>query len=102
MNCGPPVRQPPRRLSAAGRIASVLCLVLPARARSSGPAIAYPCGGSTPSSARTLSAHMSGAQDKECAAPQRPLRPKADPISFAFFVGLIIAVLLVPAAALRE
>src|SRR2546430_10832042 len=104
MNCGPSVRQPPRRLVAAGRIASVLCLCLLALALSSGPASAYPCGGSA-APARTLSAHMSGGTDvKECTpAPKRaPMHRKADPISFAFFIGLIVAVLLVPAAALRK
>jgi hypothetical protein len=45
---------------------------------------------------------MGAAEDGECSAPKRPLHRKADPISFAFFVGVIIAVLLVPAAAVRK
>jgi hypothetical protein len=102
MNCGPSVRQPPRRLAAAGRIASVLCLFLLALALSSGPAGAYPCDGSA-GPARTLSAHI-GTEVKECTpAPKRaPLHRKADPISFAFFIGLIVAVLLVPVARLSK
>ena len=102
MNCGPSVRQPPRRLAAAGRLVSVLCLLLLALAFSPNPANAYPCGGNA-SVARTLSAHMDVAEDGECAAPKRrPLHRKADPISFAFFVGILIAVLLVPVARLSK
>lgn len=103
MNCGPSVRQPPRRLAAAGRIGSVLCLLLLALALSSGPASAYPCDGSA-GPVRTLSAHVIGTEVKECnPAPKRaPLHRKADPISFAFFIGLIVAVLLVPVARLSK
>ena len=103
MNCGNPLRQPPRRPLAAARIASVLCLMLLALVLSAGPASAYPCGGSAVP-VRTLSAHTSGVDAKECTpAPKRPvLHRKADPMSFAFFIGLIVAVLLVPAAALRK
>ena len=46
---------------------------------------------------RTLSAHVTKADEKDC-TPPRPSVRKADPISFAFFIGIIIAVLLVPVA----
>ena len=64
---------------------------------SSGPAAAYTCGGSA-APTRTLSAHATGNDVRDCARPVRPKAREADPISFAFFLGIIVAVLLVPVA----
>jgi hypothetical protein len=89
-----PLRQPPRPL-AAGRLVSVPCLLLLALALSAGPANAYRCGST--GSARTPSAHVTKVDETDC-TPPRLVDRKADPISFAFFVGIIVAVLLVPVA----
>lgn len=98
MNCGSPERPPPRRPAATGRLASLACLLLLVAALSAGPAGAYTCGGST-APTRTLSAHTARTDDRDCARPSaKPKERHADPISFAFFVGLIVAVLLVPVA----
>jgi hypothetical protein len=78
-----------------GRLTSFVCLLLLVLAFSAGPAGAYPCG--VASSARTLSAHVTKADEKDCTPPRHHHR-NADPISFAFFVGIIVAVLLVPIA----
>jgi hypothetical protein len=78
-----------------GRLTGLVCLVLLALALSAGPAGAYSCG--VAGSVRTLSAHVTKADEKDCTAPPRRRR-NADPISFAFFVGIIVAVLLVPIA----
>jgi hypothetical protein len=78
-----------------GRLASLVCLLLLALAISAGPAGAYRCG--VAGSARTLSAHVTKADEKDCSAPPRK-RGNADPISFAFFIGIIVAVLFVPIA----
>jgi hypothetical protein len=102
MNCGSPVRPPPRRPVTVGRLASALCLVLLALAFSAGPANAYPCGGSS-GPVRTLAGHTRVDVNECTPAPKRQsLHRKADPISFAFFIGLIVAVLLVPVARLSK
>jgi hypothetical protein len=78
-----------------GRLTGLVCLLLLVLALSAGPAGAYSCG--VAGSARTLSAHVTKADEKDCTPPPRKRR-NADPISFAFFVGIIVAVLLVPIA----
>ncbi len=98
MNCGISERPPPRRPAFAGRLLSLVCVLLLALAFAAGPAGAYRCGLAT--SARTLSAHVAQS-DENCPAP-RMKRRTADPMSFAFFVGIIVAVLLVPIAAGRS
>jgi hypothetical protein len=78
-----------------GRLTSLVCLLLLVLALSAGPAGAYSCG--VAGSTRTLAAHVTKADEKDCTPPPRTRR-NADPISFAFFVGIILAVLLVPIA----
>jgi hypothetical protein len=99
MHCGTPGRTPPRRPAFAGRLIRLVCLLLLALSAWAGPASAYPCG--PPSvDARTLAGRVAKADVKECdpPAPARRKRGDADPISFAFFIGIIVAVLLVPVA----
>ena len=75
------------------RLAFFFCLLTLVVAVTAGPAGAYSC---SPGSTRTLSAHSNEA-DRECSRPRKkPLVRKADPISFAFFIGLIVVVLFVP------
>jgi hypothetical protein len=97
MHCGSPVRPPPRRpVVAAGRLASIVCFLLLATAFWAGPAVAsYACEGN--GSARTLAGHVTRAGDESC-APGRRVHRNADPMSFAFFIGILIAVILVPVA----
>jgi hypothetical protein len=90
-------RRPPRRTALAGRLALLCALLVLAFGTSAGPATAYPCG-ATSQSVGTLAGH--GAEKKDC--EQEPARPakrgNADPMSFMFFIGILIAVVLVPAA----
>ena len=97
MNCGSPVRPPPRRpVVAAGRLASIVCFLLLATAFWAGPAGAsYACEGT--GSARTLSVHVTRAGDESCAL-RRGVHRNADAMSFVFFIGILIAVILVPIA----
>ena len=96
MHCGSS-RRPPRRTALAGRLAFLCALLVLVFGTSAGPATAYSCGATGPS-VRTLAGH--GAAKKDCdQAPTRPLkRGNADAMSFMFFVGILIAVVLVPAA----
>jgi len=82
------------------RLACFLCLLALIAGVSAGPTGAYPCGGSA-GSARTLSANVAD-PERDCSKPSRPVGRNADPISFAFFIGIIVAVLLVPAALVRR
>jgi hypothetical protein len=101
MHCGTPGRTPPRRPAFVGRLTRLVLLSLLSLTVWAGPASAYPCGQSQPTGARTLAAHV--AKAKQC-EPSKPFkrRGNADPISFAFFIGMIVAVLLVPAALWRR
>ena len=96
MHCGSSWR-PPRRTAFAGRLALLCALLVLAFGASAGPATAYSCG-ATSKSVRTLAGL--GAEKKDC--EQEPTRPakrgNADPMSFMFFIGILIAVALVPAA----
>ena len=96
MHCGFS-RRPPRRTALAGRLALLCALFVLAVGTSAGPATAYSCGATGPS-VRTLAAHA--AAKKDC--DQEPARPakrgNADAMSFMFFIGIVIAVVLVPAA----
>ena len=95
MNCGSPARPPPRRPAATGRLAGFACLFLLAAALWVGPAGAVAtCGAG--GSAGTRSGHGTGAGDENC-APSRAKRT-ADPMSFLFFIGMMIAVVVVPVA----
>ena len=70
---------------------------------SSGPASAYPCKPPDPppvaSGVRTL-AGLVETQQKDCEPePSRPAkRGNADPMSFMFFIGIVVAVVLAPAS----
>jgi len=96
MHCGSS-RRPPRRTALAGRLAFLCALLALAFGPSAGPATAYSCG-ATGQSVRALAGH--GAEKKDC--EQEPARPakrgNADAMSFVFFIGILIAVVLVPAA----
>ena len=95
MHCGSSWR-PPRRTAFAGRLGLLICVLVLAFGVSAGPATAYSCGAKP--RARTLAGHGAGMKDCE----QEPARPakrgNADPMSFMFFIGILIAVVLVPAA----
>jgi Na+/H+ antiporter NhaD/arsenite permease-like protein len=94
MNCGFPVRPPPRR--PVGRLAGIVCLLLLATAFWAGPAgAAYTCESN--GTAHPLAASKSGAREENC-SPGRRVHREADPISFVFFIGILVAVVLVPVA----
>ena len=106
MHCGTSGRTPPRRPAfIIGRLTSLALLLLLALAVSAAPASAKPCAPtSAPAVApvgnqRTLAVHVPKASTNEC-EPSAPFKKRgnADPISFAFFIGIIVAVLLVPVA----
>jgi hypothetical protein len=98
MHCGISWRTPSRRtvLAYTGRLALLACLLVLAFGPAAQPASAYVCG--RPSKdARTLQAHV-GVQ-KDCDRPTgRVERGNADPMSFIFFIGILLAVVLVPVA----
>jgi hypothetical protein len=98
MICGSFLRLPPRRPTAAARIAGVLCLLSVALAVWAGPAAGYACD-ETKDTAR--SAHTWDLEGSRC-APAKPLHRNADPLSFLFVIGLTLGVLLIPATTLRS
>jgi hypothetical protein len=106
MYCGFSWR-PPRRPAVAGRLVSLACVLVLAFGISSGPASAYPCKPSDPpsvaSGARTLVGRVE-TQQKDCdPEPSRPTRRgNADPMSFMFFIGIVVAVVFLPAALVRR
>jgi hypothetical protein len=99
MHCGSSWR-PPRRTAFAGRLGLLVCLLVLSFGVSAGPTAAYPCGAT--SSSPTLSGHIP--QRKDCdAEPARTTgRGNADPMSFVFFMGVLIAFVLVPIALSRR
>jgi hypothetical protein len=98
MYCGSSWR-PPRRTAIAGRLVLLCTLILLALAVSAGPASAYSCGATSQAApARTLAGHVVNRKDCE-EEPTRPAkRGNADPMSFMFFIGILLAVVLVPVA----
>ena len=98
MYCGSSWR-PPRRTAIAGRLVLLCTLIVLALAASAGPASAYSCGATAKAApARTLASHVAGKKDCE-EEPARPAkRGNADPMSFMFFIGIMIAVVVVPVA----
>jgi hypothetical protein len=90
MHCGFR-RTPPRRPAFAGRLVILVCLLV-LFGGPVAPARAYVC--SPPSTTRTLTAQ------KDCDRPQaaRPKRGDADPMSFVFFLGIVVVVVLFPVA----
>ena len=99
MLCGTPGRTPPRRPAFVGRLTRFVCLCLLAVSVWAGPASPYPCGPPT-SGTRTQAGHLAKSDEKECEppAPGRRKRGNADPVSFAFFIGIVVAAVLVPVA----
>ena len=95
MHCGSSWR-PPRRTAFAGRLGLLFCLLVFVFGASADPAAAFSCGAT--SAARTLAGHA--VEKKDC--EQEPARParrgNADPMSFVFFMGVVIAFVLVPIA----
>jgi hypothetical protein len=90
--------RPPRRTAIAGRLVLLCALIVLAFGVSAGPASAYSCGATSPGPSRTLAGHV--AAKKNCEEePARPAkRGNADPMSFMFFIGIMIAVVVVPVA----
>ena len=98
MHCGFSWRTPSRRTVSAytGRLALFACLLALVLGPAVQPASAYVCGRPSKET-RSLSAHV-GAQ-KDCDRPAgRVKRGNADPMSFMFFIGILVAVVLVPVA----
>ena len=92
MHCGSSWR-PPRRTAFAGRLGLLFCVLALAFGVWADPARAYTCDAT--SSARTLAGHS---ERKDCEPePARTTRRRnADPMSFVFFMGVLIAFVLVP------
>jgi len=91
-------RTPPRRPALAARLVVLPCALICLFAGSAAPARAYVCA---PSSARTPRVTA----QKACDRPFRPVWRKhgdADAMSFVFFIGAIVAVLLIPVAFGRQ
>jgi hypothetical protein len=95
MQCGSSWR-PPRRTAFAGRLGFLFCLLVLAFGASAGPATAYSCGATLP--ARTLAGHVTEKKDCEREPGRLARRGNADPMSFVFFMGVLIAFVLVPMA----
>ena len=97
MHCGFSWR-PPRRPAVAGRLVLLCAFIVLAIGTSAGPATGIPLRRHLRPALRTLAGH--GAEKKDC--EQKPARPakrgNADPMSFMFFIGILIAVVLVPVA----
>jgi hypothetical protein len=91
MHCGFSWRTSPRRPAFAGRLVVLVCLLV-LLGRPVAPARAYVCAPS--STTRTLAAQ------KDCARPAtaRSKRGDADPMSFVFFLGIVVVVVLFPVA----
>src|SRR6187397_947569 len=86
MHCGSSWRTPSRRtaLAFAGRLALLGCLIVFAFGTAARPA-----------ETRTLQGHVGDLKD--CDRPStRPKRGNADPMSFVFFIGIMVAFVLVP------
>ena len=97
MHCGSSWRTPSRRtvLAYAGRLALFACLLALVLGPAVRPASAYVCGGSPQGLAR----QGHGGSVKDCERPaRRAKRGNADAMSFVFFMGLIVAFVLVPIA----
>ncbi|TML12176.1 MAG: hypothetical protein E6G31_10190 [Actinobacteria bacterium] len=85
-------RSPPRRPVFAGRVTVLLCVFVVLFAGSAAPARAYVCAPSSSHPPR-------GAGQKDCDRQQQPVWRKhgdADAMSFVFFIGVVIAIVLVP------
>jgi hypothetical protein len=97
MHCGTPGRTPPRRPAFVGRLILLVLLLVMTLAVWAGPAASYPCG--EPSGTRTLAGHVVKGGEKQCESPGPfKRRGNADPLSFAFFIGIVAAFVLIPVA----
>ena len=76
-----------------------MCLLVLAFGVSAGPAAAYSCG-ATPS--RTLAGHMAQKKDCDSEPPRTTRRGNADPMSFVFYMGILVAFVAVPLALSRR
>jgi hypothetical protein len=83
-----------------GRLAVVSSLIVLAFCGSAGSASAYSCKPAAvpPAKARSLS----GRADCEPGKPKLVRRGDADPMSFVFFMGMVLAVVMVPVALWRR
>jgi hypothetical protein len=95
MHCGSSWR-PPRRAAFAGRLGLLCCVLVLAFGMRAGPAVGYSCGATSP--ARTLAGHAAGKRDCDQEPGRTTRRGNADPMSFVFFIGVLIAFVLVPVA----
>jgi hypothetical protein len=94
MHCGF-WRTPPRRPAFAGRLVVLVCLLV-LFGGAVAPAGAYVC--SPPSTTRALTAHVTVQKDCDRPPAARPKRGDADPMSFVFFLGIVVVVVLFPVA----
>jgi len=96
MHCGNSGRTPPRRPALVGRLILVVLPLLLALSVWAGPAAAYPCA---PAATPAIAGHAASAGEQSCEPSGGFKRHRdADPLSFVFFIGIIVAVLLVPVA----
>jgi drug/metabolite transporter (DMT)-like permease len=86
-------REPPRRPAFAGRLAVLFCVLCVLFAGSTAPASAYACATSSSGKARV-------AAEESCARSSivRRHRGEADTMSFVFFMGVVVAIVLIPVA----
>src|SRR5215831_3998408 len=87
-------RTPPRRPAFAGRLVVLLCVLVFPLVGSVAPARAYVCAPSAAHAPRV-------AAQKACERSRAPVWRKhgdADAMSFVFFMGAVVAVLLIPVA----
>ncbi len=100
MHCGTPGRTPPRRSAFAGRLILLVLPLVLALTVWTAPASAYPCASDA---TRAVAGHAARAGAKQCEPAQPAVkRGNADPLSFVFFIGIFVAVLLVPITVRRR
>ena len=102
MNCGNPGRLPPRRPAFAGRLLRLSCIAALGAALLAGPVGAYPCAPPGAQATAGMAQPRRAAKACERARPAPPRRGNADPVSFVFYLGLTLAVLIVPVAFWRR
>jgi hypothetical protein len=100
MHCGTSGRTPPRRPAFVGRLILLVLPLLLTLSVWAGPASAYRCA---PTGTGTPAGHAANVGEQQC-EPSEPFRRRgnADPLSFVFFMGIMVAVLVVPVAVWRR
>jgi hypothetical protein len=100
MHCGTPGRTPPRRPAFVGRLILLVLPLLLALTVWAGPASAYRCA---PAATGAVAGHAANVGEQQC-EPSEPFKRRgdADPLSFVFFIGIMVAVLVVPVAVWRR